>query len=114
MTQIGTLQKNIDGTASGNFRTGRRSAKFVLEPNKEKRGEKSPDYQIYGIARDGSRFELGVAWNIKSKAGRPGYDLKMDDVDWPSPLQAPAWPSEKNENEFRIIWDRKAPDAVAA
>ena len=74
------------------------SARFV--PNRNKRGDHSPDYFIKAGDSD-----LGVGWNAQSK-GRDGKDYircVLDDPSFAEPVQATLFPRSDGAD---LVWKR--------
>ncbi len=74
------------------------SARFV--PNRNKRGEQSPDFFIKSGDSD-----LGVGWNAQSKSDDVGEYIKcvLDDPSFPAPVHAALFPRTDGAD---LVWSR--------
>ena len=71
---LGTFKKTETNGFTGTIRTLTFTAELAIEPNREKKTDKAPDYRI--IADD---LEVGGAWMKTSDAGNAYLSVTLDD-----------------------------------
>ncbi|MFZ4604238.1 MAG: DUF736 family protein [Caulobacterales bacterium] len=112
MPQFGTFTRNPDtGVLTGSVAFAAARIDFIeVAPNPTRRGEKSPDYQVYGPT--GGRF--GSGWNKLSKEGKAYIQLVIgNDPTFLDGLEI--WPAlfeTATKDEFAFVWER--PDSARA
>ncbi|OZB19108.1 MAG: hypothetical protein B7X53_01145 [Hyphomonas sp. 34-62-18] len=100
MATIGTFTLGKDGVYTGTIETLTlcKEARFV--PNKDKKGDKSPDYWVYA----GKEAEPGAAWHETSKDGETPYlSVLLHDPSFVRPLRA-AFFENTVERTGILVW----------
>ena len=112
MPQFGTFTRNPDtGVLTGSVAfAAARIEHIEVAPNVTRRGEKSPDYQVFGPT--GGRF--GSGWNKLSREGRAYIQLVIgNDPTFLDGLEIwPALIETETKDEFAFVWEK--PDASRA
>lgn len=116
MAQIGalTIERTDDGwIGKGSIRTRSIQERFVVEPiNRDEDRKKPPTHGIFAAGFDGSRIQIGEAWQYTQNAGdNQGaimFGLRFTDPDFPSWAESlPAFAtSPDNSGPLAIMFDR--------
>lgn len=104
MAGCGTLRSEKDRFV-GKLRTLTLSLAIELTPVEEKRGDGSPDFDVWGNVPGGEPAPIGSAW--KKTAERNGtrfLSITVDDPSFPAPLNLAAF--ERDGGGFEIVWNR--------
>jgi len=96
MAIIGNFTKK-EGGYQGTLATLAVKAKLSFAPV-AKTGEKSPDFRIHA-----GTAEIGAAWSMTSKDGKPYLSVKLDDPSFPAPILARLIETDQG---FALIWNR--------
>ncbi|MEJ6785778.1 DUF736 domain-containing protein [Aminobacter sp. Piv2-1] len=100
MTQIGTFNRNEDGSFAGVIKTLNLNIKARLVVS-EKESEKSPDLRALA-----GTIEIGAGWKKTAKeTGREYHSVKLDDPSFPAPIYASL---VENEDGYALVWSRPA------
>lgn len=105
MAIIGTFTKDGAGF-TGHIETLTMRAKLTLEPNTNKKSDKSPDYRVVHIG-DGFTSEIGAAWNkTAKKSGSQYISVSIhDDPSLDHPLNCRLVKTGA-EHGHTLFWDR--------
>jgi uncharacterized protein (DUF736 family) len=105
MAVIGTFTKDGAGF-TGHIETLTMRAKLTLEPNTNKKSDKSPDYRVLHFG-DGFTSEIGVAWNrTAKKSGSQYVSISIhDDPALDKPLNCRLIKTGA-ESGYTLFWDR--------
>jgi len=98
MAQIGTFNRNEDGSFTGVIKTLNLNIKARLVVS-EKESDKSPDLRALA-----GTIEIGAGWKKTAKeTGREYHSVKLDDPSFPAPIYASL---VENEDAYALIWSR--------
>ncbi|MBB3933704.1 uncharacterized protein (DUF736 family) [Kaistia hirudinis] len=98
MAQIGTFNRNEDGSFTGIIKTLNLNIKARLVVS-EKESDKSPDLRALA-----GTIEIGAGWKKTAKeTGREYHSVKLDDPSFPAPIYASL---VENEGAYALIWSR--------
>lgn len=106
MAQIGTFNRNEDGSFTGVIKTLNLNIKARLVVSEkarlvvsEKESDKSPDLRALA-----GTIEIGAGWKKTAKeTGREYHSIKLDDPSFPAPIYASL---VENEDAYALIWSR--------
>lgn len=96
MASIGSFLPDGD-SYSGHIATVALKAKAVFRPVR-KNNEQAPDFRVFS-----GGVEIGAAWSMTSKAGRPYLSVKLDDPSFPAPIFCRL---VKTDVDHRLVWNR--------
>lgn len=100
MAQIGTFNRNEDGSFTGVIKTLNLNIKARLVVS-EKESDKSPDLRALA-----GTIEIGAGWKKTAKeTGREYHSVKLDDPSFPAPIYANLIQVEGTEG-LQLIWSR--------
>ena len=101
MNTIGTFRQDGENFI-GNVNTLAFSGSVTIEPIREKRGENSPDFQVFARS---NRAQVGAARKKLSEAGKDYLSMRLDDPSFPAPIFCRLVRFEGEEGH-RLIWSR--------
>jgi uncharacterized protein (DUF736 family) len=98
MAQIGTFNRNEDGSFTGVIKTLNLNIKARLVVS-YKESDKSPDLRALA-----GTIEIGAGWKKTAKeTGREYHSVKLDDPSFSAPIYASL---VENEGAYALIWSR--------
>jgi uncharacterized protein (DUF736 family) len=117
MSQVGSLKikgENLIGV----FRTLAASMAIELRPVKQRRGDDSPNYEVFTEDGNGDAVSVGAAWIKKGTAdamkGKMFLSITIDDPSMAAPLNLTAFPADGRAGEYEIVWRRARQQGRAA
>ena len=79
---------------------------YLTKSTRERTGDNSPDYDVSYQPKGGSTRLVGAAW-IKNHPNVGDFlTLSLDDPDWTSPLNLTAFPPDKSDGAWQLVWSR--------
>jgi uncharacterized protein (DUF736 family) len=98
---LGTFKKTETNGFTGTIRTLTLALDLAIEPNKEKKTDKAPDYRV--TAGD---LEIGGGWMRKSAADNAYLSVTLDDPALPAPIDC-ALVKSGIEHGYNLVWTRR-------
>ena len=113
--QAGELFQNSEGHFIGQCNIiGRFTGELDLVPvgSDAKRGEQSPDFNVFLTTQKDGRCHVGAGWIKETKRANSSVpefvSMSLTHPDWPSDLSLTAFPPDKakGEKNWRVVWSR--------
>jgi uncharacterized protein (DUF736 family) len=98
---LGTFTKTETNGFRGTIRTLTFTAELAIEPNKEKKTEKAPDFRV-----SADDLEIGGGWMKESEAGNAYLSVTLDDPTLPAPIDC-ALVKSGIEHGYNLVWTRR-------
>lgn len=117
MSQVGSLKTKGENLI-GAFRTLAASMAIELRPVKQRRGDDSPNYEVFTEDSNGDPVQVGAAWTKKGTAeamkGKTFLSIMIDDPSLAAPINLTAFPTDGKNGEYEIVWRRARQQGRAA